>query len=108
MRRFILFLGVIMLLLIGGGLTAQIASEGGTARIPAVIRSTDNPDASALDMTPWKAEQLFLLIGFVLFNLIGASVTAAVVIWFLHREVRRVKSSGDASARARSSAAEET
>jgi hypothetical protein len=93
-RRFIILLGIIIILLIGGGLTAQIASQGGTFQVPAVIRTTDNPDASALDMTPWKAEQLFLVIGFVLFNLIGAAVTVAVIMWLLHREVKRVKAGG--------------
>lgn len=91
MRRLAILVFVILLLIIGGGLTAQIASQGGTATFPWTIRTTNDPDASVMDMTPWKAEQLFLLIGFILFNLIGAAVTVAVVFWLLHREVKRVK-----------------
>ncbi len=107
MRRLALLMFVILLLIIGGGLTAQIASQGGIFQIPAVIRTTNNPDASVLDMTPWKAEQLFLLIGFVLFNLVGATVTLMIVFWLLHRQVKRVKAEGDAPP-AMTSAAEKT
>lgn len=91
MRRLALLIFVILVLIVGGGLTAQIASQGGTATFPWIIRTTSNPDASVLDMTPWKAEQLFLLIGFILFNLVGAAVTVTVVFWLLHRQVKRVK-----------------
>lgn len=106
MRRFAFFMFIILLLIIGGGLTAQIASEGGTFQIPAVIRTTSNPDASVLDMTPWKAEQLFLVIGFVLFNLIGAAVTLAIVFWLLHRQVKRAKAGDKVAPSALTKAAE--
>lgn len=86
---------VVMLLIIGGGLTTQIASQGGDATFPWVIRTTSNPEASVLDVVPWQAEQLFLLVGFVLFNLVGAAVTAAVVVWLLHRQVKRARSAQD-------------
>ena len=108
MRRFALLIFILLLLIIGGGLTAQIASEGGQFQIPAVIRTTSNPDASVLDMTTWKAEQLFLLIGFVLFNLIGASVTLAIVFWLLHRQVKRAKATTADSAPIVTRAAEKT
>lgn len=98
MRQLAFLVFVILLLIIGGGLTAQIASQGGTFQVPAAIRTTNDPDASVLDMTPWKAEQLFLVIGFILFNLIGAGVTVAVVFWLLHRQVKRVKTEGGRSA----------
>ncbi|MBI5666613.1 MAG: hypothetical protein HZC41_01280 [Chloroflexi bacterium] len=107
MRRLAILAFVLLLLIVGGGLTAQIASEGGTFQVPAVIRTTNNPDASVLDMTPWKAEQLFLVIGFILFNLIGAAVTVAVVFWLLHRQVKRVKAEGGGQP-ARTSATNET
>jgi hypothetical protein len=95
-------------LIVGGGLTAQIASQGGTATFPWVIRSTDNPDASVMDMTPWKAEQLFLVIGFILFNLIGAGVTVAVVFWLLHRGVKQVKAQDNRITTTPPNAAEKT
>ena len=108
MRRLAILAFVILLLIIGGGLTAQIASQGGTATFPWTIRTTNDPDASVMDMTPWKAEQLFLLIGFILFNLIGAAVTVAVVFWLLHREVKRAKSEDRTITTTRSNATEQT
>lgn len=107
MRRLAILAFVLLLLIVGGGLTARIASQGGTLQVPAVIRTTSDPDASVLDMTPWKAEQLFLVIGFILFNLIGAAVTVTIVFWLLHRQVKRAKAEGSAAA-ARTPAAKET
>lgn len=90
MKRLLLVLVVIVILIIGGGLTSQIASNGDQLTIPGLIRQTNNPDASALDMAPWKAEQLFLFVGFVLFNLIGIAVTIMAIMWFLNWQVKSV------------------
>jgi hypothetical protein len=89
-RVAILVMVVVVLLIITGGLTAQVASNGGNLSLP-IIRTTDNPDASVFLMQPWKAEQLFLFVGFVLFNLIGIALTLALIFWWLNREVRRAK-----------------
>jgi hypothetical protein len=89
-KRLLLVGVVIVILIIGGGLSAQIASNGNQLAIPGVIRQTNNPDASALDMAPWKAEQLFLFVGFILFNLIGIAVTLMVIFWFLNWQVKSV------------------
>jgi len=87
----LLIVGVILVVLIVcGGLSAQIASNGNHLAIPGLIRQTNNPDASALDMAPWKAEQLFLFVGFILFNLIGMAVTLMVIFWFLNYQVKSV------------------
>ncbi len=94
MKRLIIVLAIIALLIITGGLTSQIASQGGTLTIPGVLRDTANPDASVLDMTSWKAEQLFLAVGFILFNLVGMAVTIMAVIWFFNWQVK--KSSAEA------------
>lgn len=90
-RRLILVAALVVVLIVGGGLTAQIAAGGGTANFPWVIRSTANPDASVLDMTPWKAEQLFLVVACVVFNLIGAGLTVMLVIWFLNWQVKKAQ-----------------
>lgn len=90
MKRLLIVGVVIVILIIGGGLTAQIASNGNQLAIPGLIRQTNNPDASALDMAPWKAEQLFLFVGFILFNLIGIAVTLMVIFWFLNYQVKSV------------------
>lgn len=88
MKRLFLVLVVIVILIIGGGLTSQIASNGNQLAIPGLIRQTDNPDASALDMAPWKAEQLFLFVGFIIFNLVGIAVTIMAIVWFLNWQVK--------------------
>ena len=91
MRRVAFILGVLLLLIIGGGLTAQIAQQGGRDAIPVFVIQTENPDASVFESAPWKAEQLVLLVGFLLFNLIGMALTIALVMWFLNRQVKNVK-----------------
>lgn len=90
MKRLMIVVAVVVVLIIGGGLTAQIASNGNQLSIPGLIRQTNNPDASALDMAPWKAEQIFLFVGFILFNLIGMAVTIMAIVWFLNWQVKIV------------------
>lgn len=90
MKQLVIVLAVVIVLIVGGGLMSQMASQGGTVSIPGVIRQTDNPDASALDMTGWKAEQLFLAVGFILFNLVGMAVTIMAIFWFLNWQVKKV------------------
>jgi hypothetical protein len=92
-KRLAILVGILMILLITGGLTAQIAGNGGELRLPGLIRQVDNPDASALDMLPWKAEQLFLMIGFLIFNMVGIAVTLMAVMWFLNRQIKSVRHS---------------
>lgn len=96
MKRLIIVFAVIIILIIGGGLTSQMASSDGSV-IPGLIKQTSNPDASALDMVPWKAEQLFLFVGFIIFNLVGIAVTLAVIMWFLNWQVKTVSQTRKAS-----------
>ena len=51
-------------------------------------------------MTQWKANQLFALVSFLLFNLVGIAVTLAIILWFLDRGTRRAKAEGVAAAAA--------
>ncbi len=90
MKRLLIVVAVIVILIISGGLTSQIASSGNQLNIPGLIRQTNNPDASALDMAPWKAEQLFLFVGFVIFNLVGMAVTIMAIFWFLNWQIKSV------------------
>jgi hypothetical protein len=87
---------VIIVLIIGGGLTSQLISSNGSV-IPGLVRQTSNPDASALEMVPWKAEQLFLFVGFIVFNLVGIAVTLAAIMWFLNHQVKSVGTAGKVS-----------
>jgi len=87
--RRLLFLAVILIILvIGGGLTAQLATRDGIGGVLPVLETVENPSGSTLALTGQKAEQLFLLIGFIIFNLVGIAVTLAVMMWFLHRGVK--------------------
>ncbi|MCL4248944.1 MAG: hypothetical protein KJ065_12430 [Anaerolineae bacterium] len=94
MRNLIIFGGLLLLLIIGGGLTSQlIANQSGTV-LP-VLTQTVDPNASPTSMLPWKAEQFFLLVGFVIFNLVGIAATIALVFWFLDRGVKRGNAAPD-------------
>lgn len=92
--RLVAFLVVILLLLvIGGALTTQITgNDNNPAVMLPFLKQTDDPDASVFESIPWKSEQFFLLVGFVLFNLIGMGATVALVMWLLDAQVRRAKS----------------
>ncbi len=95
MKRLGILIALTLLLIVGGGLTAQLAARQGSIQLP-VIRDTDNPDASALDMTPWKAEQLLLVIMFILFSpmppgIIPLAIGIMALMWFLDWQVKSVR-----------------
>jgi hypothetical protein len=94
MKRVAFVLGVLLLVIIGGGLTAQIAQQGGRDAIPVFVIQTENPDASVFESAPWKSEQLVLFVVFVIFNLVGIGATIALIMWLLHRQVKSVGGGG--------------
>jgi hypothetical protein len=96
-RAFIIIVAILLILIIGGGLTSMLVSNNGGSVLP-ILTTTNIPDASPTVVLPWKAEQFFLLVGFVLFNLIGMAVTLAVVFWLVDRGLRRNKSAGTPAA----------
>jgi hypothetical protein len=94
------FVFVMLLLIVGGGLTV-IANSGETTNqfeMPFVLRQTDDPEGSSLAVVPWKMEQFFLALGFILFNIIGIGLTLMLLVWFLNRQVSKVKAEGSAPA----------
>lgn len=93
MRAFITVVVVLVILIIGGGLTSMLIANQGS--ILPVLTTTNIPDASPTTVLPWKAEQVFLLVGFILFNLIGIAATLALIFWLVDRGLRRSKSSAD-------------
>ncbi|MFO7323574.1 MAG: hypothetical protein DIU68_017735 [Chloroflexota bacterium] len=97
MKRLGIIIAVLLLLVIGGGLTAQLISSGQNGIIP-VLRQTDDADASVSDMVPWKAEQFFLAVGFILFNVLGMGLTIMAVVWLLDRGIRRSQAEAAANA----------
>ena len=94
MRRLAIVIGVVLVLVIGGGLTSQILSGGQDSLF---ITQSNIPDASTLSAAPWQTEQLILFIGFILFNLIGMGVTIMIVMWLLHLGLKRTEAEASAS-----------
>jgi hypothetical protein len=83
-----ILVAVIVVLIIGGGITTIMDSnQHGESGILPFLRQSNDPEGSALDAEPWQAEQFFILVGFVLFNLIGMGMTIAALFWFLSRGV---------------------
>lgn len=89
MRRFTFFVVLIILLLAGGGLTSLLIATGG--QVLPILQQVGAPDASPTTMLPWKANQFFILVAFVLFNLVGIAVTLAIVMWVMDRGLKRGK-----------------
>ena len=85
----LIILGVVLVVVLAGGaLTSYMAANNSMLPVP-VLTTTENPDASTTTMLGWKAEQLFILISFILFNLIGITVTIALLIWYADRGIHR-------------------
>lgn len=97
MKGFILFVVLLAILLAGGAFTSQLIATQGEG-ISFVQEVTSSPDASRTVMQPWKAEQFFLLVGFILFNLVGIAATLAIIFWFADRGIRRSKAEANAAA----------
>lgn len=95
MGRLAIVVGVVVLLVIGGGLTSQLMIGGQDSLF---ITQSSIPDASTLSAAPWQAEQLVLMVGFILFNLIGMGATVAILMWVLHWGVKRSEAEDAASA----------
>ncbi len=89
MKRFSILVVLVILLLIGGGLTSLLIANNG--QVLPILQQVGAPDASPTVMLPWKANQFFILIAFVLFNLVGMAVTIGIVLWLLDWGMRRNK-----------------
>lgn len=96
-RRVMIFASILAMLLVTGGLTSFIAAEGVGNLIPGVLTVTTIPEASVNQFGGNQGWWFVLMVGFILFNLVGASVTGAVIFWFLSREVTRAKAEAPAN-----------
>ncbi|MEP7294006.1 MAG: hypothetical protein ABI835_19625 [Chloroflexota bacterium] len=103
MRRLIFLVVLLLVLLAGGALTSMLISTGG--QVLPVLTQVSSPDASPTDILPWKANQFFILVAFILFNLVGIAVTLGVVVWLIDWGLKRGKA--DAAANAASTTATE-
>lgn len=83
MRGVLILAALIIVVLAAGGLTAQLAS------FDVAIHQTDSPDASVFTATPGQSAAFFVMVGFIVFNVLGAGLTLAAVFWFLNRQIIR-------------------
>ncbi len=90
-RRVMIFAGLLLLLLVTGGLTSFAAANGTGSLIPGVLTVTSNAEASVNQVTGNQAIWLVGVIAFILFNLVGASLTGMALFWLLSRGVTRAK-----------------
>jgi hypothetical protein len=85
-KRGVAILALLLIIMIAGSvLTANVGFE-----IP-TMQQTNNPAASFFEATPDQAIYLLLMVGFILFNVIGAGLTVAFLFWIGNREVKRAK-----------------
>jgi hypothetical protein len=94
-RRLMILAVLIGILIVGGGLTQQLIRDNGNLSLP-TIQQTNDPNGDPAQMTPWKAEQLILVIMFILFSpmppgLIPMAIGLLALFWFLDWQVKRVK-----------------
>ncbi len=91
MKRLALLSALVLLLLAGGGVTRLLLGGGLDGFF---IVQTTAPDSSVMTAAPWQTEQLMMMIGFLLVNLLGMGVTIGIVLWLLHRGVKRAAAAG--------------
>jgi uncharacterized membrane protein len=104
-RTLIAIVVILVILIIGGGLTSMLMGSSG-AVLP-ILTTTTVPDASPTIVLPWKAEQFFLLVGFIVFNLVGIALTLAVIFWAVDRGLKRSRTSANNTPAAMHTAAAE-
>lgn len=90
MRTFRIFFGLLVVLVVGGAFTLLVTNGG--SLLPVVVQ-TSNPSASTAQVENWQAEQLFLLAGFLITNVLGIGLTIAALMWFLNRGVKQAEAS---------------
>ena len=79
-------LALIFIVLLGGGaITSNLLSSD------LALRQTLDPSGDALTATPDQALAFLLVTGFIVFNVMGAGLTLALVFWLLNRQVTVVR-----------------
>lgn len=101
MKRLGILVLILFALIAGGAITSQLTGSSDLRVIKA-----DSPDASVFEATPDQSTAFFLMVGFILFNIIGAAVTFMLIFWLLDRGIRSVK--GTPAAQGQASEAVET
>lgn len=98
MKRLALLIVILAILGAGGTLTALTGGDWSATSIPGAKVQCADAACSTFLAEPWEAGQFILLLGFIIFNLIGIGATLALLFWFLNKQVASVK--GDSSAAA--------
>ena len=98
MKRLALLIVILAILGAGGTLTALTGGDWSATSIPGAKVQCADAACSTFLAEPWEAGQFILLVGFIVFNLIGIGATLALVFWFLNKQVVNVKADGTAAA----------
>lgn len=85
MKRLGILAGIVIVLLAGGGITANLLTSDLT------IQQTTNPSGNVLTATPDQATAFILIVGFIIMNVLGAGLTLGVGFWLLNRQVTIVR-----------------
>ncbi len=96
-RRLLIFVGALVLLAVGGGLTSLIAAQGAGGIIPGLLETTTRAEGSVSQFGGNQGLWFFLLIVAIVFNLVGASLTGALIFWFLNRGIEESKAAEPAN-----------
>jgi len=81
----------VVAVLIAGGFLSYSISQQGAAAIPGLRVQTDNPEASALAVTPEKGALFAIFAVVSLGSVVGMGATIALIVWFLNRQVVQVR-----------------
>ena len=98
MKRLALLILILAILGAGGTLTALTGTDWSATALPGAKVQCADPSCSVFLAEPWQAGQFILLVGFILFNMIGIGATLAIVLWFLNKQVATVRAQRSASA----------
>ena len=90
MKNLSLLIVILVLLFVGGALTTMFSGSGSSGLLSPIQQTTD-PAASTIQAEPWQAEQLFLLVVFVLLSMVGMGIGIAIIMWFLDRKITAVR-----------------
>jgi len=85
-ERMTFLVAAVFLLAAGGFLTSLLGGNAITDVLPFLQQSSD-PEASTLSSEAWQIEQFFLLVGFIVVNMIGIGATIAALMYVLNRGV---------------------
>ena len=85
MKRLGILAGILIVLLAGGGITANLLTSDLT------IQQTTNPSGNVLTATPDQMAAFLIVAGFIVMNVLGAGLTLGVGFWLLNRQVTIVQ-----------------